>query len=268
MGKAKRFVLLATAITLCFLSGCGNSRVIINNNLDNNSSDENNASSENIANEDSATNNQQSFEEPSADHIHNYAGATCTSPETCNICGITKGAPLGHSFSPANCTTPSTCTVCEVTTGEALGHSYVDNICSVCGATDPDSLPVSLDKLPVIDSTYEYKFYNEALRDNFGNTYVGYHDFPEEVNTAYAIYNLNGEYSTFSCDVFTFENDVTFAVYVDEVKKFQEDSITKTKGKIHVEIDVKNGQQLKILSTNNEYSWSDTVIVVNAQLEK
>ncbi len=200
---------------------------------------------------------------------HQFSSATCTSPQICSRCGITNGNELGHSYSAADCNSPKTCTRCGQTEGSALGHDYVNNECSRCGKVDPDSLPVGLEQLHVIDSeNYDYSFKNETIEDTFGNKYVGYHRFKEVGNTAYTIFNLDYRYSNFSCDIFTACKDATFSIYVDNVLKYRTTNLSNVSGPIHVEIDVKNGQQLKVVATDNIYSWGVAGYLVNAQLTK
>lgn len=204
---------------------------------------------------------------------HQFSSATCTSPKVCSRCGETSGSALGHNYSSATCTSAKKCSRCGATSGSALGHNYVNNKCSRCGKIDPNSLPVGLHELHVIDYSYQYKYYNSALKDTFGNTYVGYHKFIEEANEAYAIYNLDNKYSRFTCDIVIDneiynDRDVTVSIYVDNRLMFQKSGISKTSGKIHVDINVRGGQQLKIVTTDNNYSWSETVCLVNAQLTK
>lgn len=55
---------------------------------------------------------------------HKWLAATCTKPETCEICGAVRGEALGHKWKEATCTEPETCTVCKITRGTALGHSW------------------------------------------------------------------------------------------------------------------------------------------------
>ena len=100
---------------------------------------------------------------------HNWADATCSAPETCTLCGATKGttlahtpgtaatctaaqtctvcgtqlAPvLGHLMMNANCNSPSTCSRCGYTTGTAVGHTWAGatcttaRTCTLCGIKD------------------------------------------------------------------------------------------------------------------------------------
>ena len=76
------------------------------------------------------------------------AAATCTSDQTCTVCGDTLVEAYGHNYTYTNsatCTnegnTIGTCKVCGfVSVGEvtpALGHIFEDGLCTVCGAKDP-----------------------------------------------------------------------------------------------------------------------------------
>lgn len=53
---------------------------------------------------------------------HEWAEATCTTPETCVKCGATQGEAKGHEWQEATCTKPETCAACGETQGEAKGH--------------------------------------------------------------------------------------------------------------------------------------------------
>lgn len=199
---------------------------------------------------------------------HQFSSATCTSPQICSRCGTTSGNALGHSYSDANCISPKTCTRCGQTEGSALGHNYVNNECSRCGNVDPDSLPVGLNELPVIDASYKCQYNDGSITDSFGNGYVGYYYLFTNSSPACAVFNLDYKYSTFSCDIVTNSKDVGFSIYVDNVLKYQITNLSKLDGPLHVEIDVKNGQQLKVVAYDNIYSYSEAGFLVNAQLVK
>lgn len=76
-------------------------------------------------------------------HTHSWKGATCITPKTCKLCGITSGSSLGHSFKDASCTEPKTCTICGTTSGEKLGHQWIQKeagmpiFCIHCGIEQP-----------------------------------------------------------------------------------------------------------------------------------
>ncbi len=71
--------------------------------------------------------------------IHKWTPATCAAPETCTICGKTRGEALGHDFAPADCEHPEICQVCGAEGAPALGHKWSEpsctepEICEVCG---------------------------------------------------------------------------------------------------------------------------------------
>ena len=73
--------------------------------------------------------------------VHVWAPATCTSPETCRICGKTQGAALGHDGSEATCVKPSVCSRCGKVLAPPLGHEAPPatctepSVCSRCGET-------------------------------------------------------------------------------------------------------------------------------------
>ena len=71
---------------------------------------------------------------PIADHEHDWAPATCVSPNTCRICGRTEGDLGKHDFTKATCITPKTCRVCGVESGSlSLHHQYGDDgHCTLC----------------------------------------------------------------------------------------------------------------------------------------
>ncbi len=77
---------------------------------------------------------------------HEWEDATCTDPETCELCGETFGKPLGHDWEEATCTEPKTCKTCGETEGEALGHDWEEATCTEpktcknCGETEGEAL--------------------------------------------------------------------------------------------------------------------------------
>lgn len=77
---------------------------------------------------------------------HSWSAATCTSGGICNVCGIKGSEPLGHLWSGASCTQPQTCQHCGISSGSAPGHSWQDatctqpRTCSQCNSTEGASL--------------------------------------------------------------------------------------------------------------------------------
>lgn len=80
---------------------------------------------------------------------HTWEKATCTDPKTCEICGKTKGDPLGHDWRDADCVSAGYCAECGAKGDSALGHQWLEatweapKTCRVCGATEGDKLPVT-----------------------------------------------------------------------------------------------------------------------------
>ncbi len=209
---------------------------------------------------------------------HAFTKATCTSPKICSRCGTTEGSELGHDFLEATCAEAQKCSRCEEQTGEALGHTYVDGKCSRCGSVDPDSIPVSLNEVHVIDSG-EYEYSSNSYKDSFGNVYEGYYEYsPGKNGWAYSIFNLNKQYSKLQGTIIVrdgspSDGEFSVMVYVDNNLVCTKSGITKTSGKFDFEVDVKNTQQLNIKVTRtagNGYSreYNSSFAIVDAKLFK
>lgn len=71
--------------------------------------------------------------------VHSWSAATCTQPETCRICGATRGVALGHKGNPPTCTEESVCIHCGRPLEPALGHTgsaatcTEPSVCTRCG---------------------------------------------------------------------------------------------------------------------------------------
>ena len=78
--------------------------------------------------------------------LHDWEPATCTEPETCLICGETRGEPLGHEWENATCMEPMHCSICGMTEGEIGSHRWEEPTCAhpyrceVCGLEVGDTL--------------------------------------------------------------------------------------------------------------------------------
>ncbi len=72
--------------------------------------------------------------DPIAPHEHNWTEAICVAPETCTICGRTRGWLGKHEFIRATCIKPSTCIYCGTEHGTlSLHHQYGDDgYCILC----------------------------------------------------------------------------------------------------------------------------------------
>ena len=77
---------------------------------------------------------------------HTMLEATCTTPSTCSVCGITEGEPLPHT-EVIDAAVPATCTTTGLTEGKHCDvcgtvlvaqqvipmHNFVDGVCKDCG---------------------------------------------------------------------------------------------------------------------------------------
>ena len=73
--------------------------------------------------------------------LHEWANATCRSPKTCQMCGLTEGGIGEHEYTDPTCTEASKCKTCGVWYGLNLGHTYLEatcqepKTCQRCGRT-------------------------------------------------------------------------------------------------------------------------------------
>lgn len=299
---SKKLISLLLAICMLFcLSACGTTETSSNptntppesqtntakDNNENTFSEENSQVSSNTEetneNDNTQTQPQTNQSKPTSTtnqptHTHSYSNATCTSPKKCS-CGATAGTALGHQFSSATCTSPQICSRCGTTSGNALGHNYVKNKCSRCGKVDPDSLPVGLNSLFLVDS-FKYKYKNGAFTDSFGNSYNGAHYYTNLYESRngkepHSIHNLNNSYKSFSGSIVastTTYADSTYYIniYTDNNLVFSKTNFTRTSGKVDFKIDVTNCQTLKIVSglETGSGDYRQELCIVNAQLSK
>ncbi len=91
----------------------------------------------------------QTAQSNTAEHKHQYAQETCTTPKKCS-CGATEGKALGHKWADATCQAPKTCTVCKETTGNKGAHVYENSKCKFC----------KHELVPVLKTNHKYTTYN------------------------------------------------------------------------------------------------------------
>lgn len=211
-------------------------------------------------------------------HTHRFSDVTCTSARKCS-CGATTGVALGHDFAAATCTSPEICSRCGIENGHELGHDYVNNKCSRCEKDDPESLPVWLHELFLIDS-YNYEYKTGNFTDSFGNIYDGVHYYSGlfQANNGRqprSEFNLNNKYTYFTGSIVastqtSSEWTYYINIYVDGVLKFSKTGFSKTSGKVDFKIDVKNASTLKITAGKEGHlgGKDQEIGIVNAQLIK
>lgn len=92
-------------------------------------------------------------------HVHSWRAATCTSPKTCEKCGVAEGGALGHAWRATDCTSPRVCERCDERDHSTGGHSwqaatYRDpQRCRNCGVTQGESLSAFWARKPISTPT-------------------------------------------------------------------------------------------------------------------
>jgi len=104
--------------------------------------------------------------------------ATCTTAQTCTVCGETLADALGHTpGDEATCTTAQTCTVCGETLADALGHTPGEKAtcttaqtCTVCGEKLADALGHTPGEKATCTTAQTCTVCGEKLADALGHT--------------------------------------------------------------------------------------------------
>lgn len=112
---------------------------------------------------------------------HSWRQATCTTPKTCEKCGLTEGEANGHWWHEATCTDARICTVCLAIDPESepLGHLYIEEKCARCGEIDSDYAQptITADKTSLyMDENYQVVYFtmigDGTIVCDIDNTYV------------------------------------------------------------------------------------------------
>ncbi len=100
--------------------------------------------------------------EDTEEHVHSWIDSTCTEPDTCSICGATRGSANGHTVEEWTTVVEATCT----SKGEKTG------VCTVCGETVTQ-------ETSRLNHEYEWEITEDATCTSNGTntgtcTYCGY----------------------------------------------------------------------------------------------
>lgn len=189
-------------------------------------------------------------------HVHNFTDATCLEPKKCTDCGATQGDPLGHDYSVV----------------EEDGTKS----CSRCGQIDPESRPIGLEEIFLVDS-YNYHYSADMFTDSYGYTYNGAHFFGStnySNGKAEAYFNIDNCFTEFRASIVAgtetrSNTEFYIKVYIDNELVYTSSTITRISEKIDFCIPVTNGQLLKIESSSDQYVDSSKYIcIVDAYLVK
>jgi hypothetical protein len=104
---------------------------------------------------------------------HTWNDATCLTPKTCKVCGVTDGVALGHTPNDDdnNCSIALNCGVCgeqikaagEHTSAKDDGNCKTEQKCTVCGITTVEA------KSDHTDTNHDYVCDNEGCQVTVGN---------------------------------------------------------------------------------------------------
>ncbi len=114
---------------------------------------------------------------------HTWVEATCQSPKTCSVCGLTEGEVGEHEWEEATCEAPRTCKLCGATEGEPLEHDWkmatleAPKTCKHCGATEGDKLELIKLDFSFLPEDTTYHIYPGEMR----NLWISRKDYFAEV---------------------------------------------------------------------------------------
>ena len=133
-----------------------------------------------------------------------------------------------------------------------------------------DNTPIPLSTVHVIDSS-EYKYYDETLKDSYGNLYNGYHRF-STYDDCSALFNLNKSYTKFNCSIVagpgTYSyNSLNVSIYLDDVLVYTSNNFNKLTEKQDVSISVADVSKLKIIVRGKNSSDAGFLYLVNATVK-
>lgn len=125
----KPIILISLLLTVCmFFTACGSSTT-----SNNKTTQENKQTTSQIKQTIANKNTEKSTEKEIQACNHEWKKATCTTPNTCFICGKTSGNALGHDWQEATCIAPKTCTTCKTTSGTIVPQNHNGNEnCTLC----------------------------------------------------------------------------------------------------------------------------------------
>ena len=224
--------------------------------------------------------------------VHLWQPATCTEPETCRICGRTRGAPLGHNWNEWVTVTEPTATESGLRTRSCRNdpsHTEME-ILPPLGGSDvppedpgestvivpatpeptPEPTPVpteapaaalTLSELtPLQSSAKGGFFYYSSGRDNQGNSYDNAIGGCIADTDNWVDYPLNGDFKTFSGTVYLnydFRNEtaqhVKLTVYGDGKLLYTSPVITKGLEPQSFSLDVSGVETLRLVIYGNDY---------------
>lgn len=213
---------------------------------------------------------EDSVQNQTVAHTHDWQDADCTSPRTCISCGETDGSALGHQWQEANCIMPRTCTVCGETSGAAADHHWIaasyssPAYCDVCGITDGLSLGMPVIKCKVLGDSQSSKktdIITGTLTDEAGNRYEDAVKFwvvraAGLYSMEHIVYDLSGKYDLLQGVIAVEKGSaagaaVRFYIYGDGELLFKSRYISGTELE-NVELDVSGVKELRIECETDE----------------
>ena len=176
---------------------------------------------------------------------HDWIPANCEAPETCRICGKTRGPVMNHQWIEATYDTPKTCSNCGKTEGTAIGYPL-----TWCTEIENSNNPNAATSVDISVGTW---------RDVFGTQYadsIRYWVSASLVANEYSVYDINSNYTKLALTVVNADNNADngenqVIIYADNKIIYRSDWIRNDSPAVEKTLDITGVKHLKIECCTN-----------------
>lgn len=176
---------------------------------------------------------------------HVWIPANCVAPETCRICGETRGPVMNHQWTEATYDAPKTCSNCGKTEGTAIGYPL-----TWCTEIENSNNPNAVTSVDISVGTW---------RDVFGTQYadsIRYWVSASLVANEYSVYDINSNYTKLALTVVNADNNADngenqVIIYADNKIIYRSDWIRNDSPAVEKTLDITGVKHLKIECCTN-----------------
>ena len=171
---------------------------------------------------------------------HVWIPANCVVPETCQVCGKTRGSVTDHQWTEATYDAPKTCANCGKTEGTSIGYPL-----TWCREIENSNNPNAVTSVDISVGTW---------RDVFGAQHadaIRYWVSASLVANEYSVYDINSNYTKLALTVVNADNNADngenqVIVYADNNIIYRSDWIRNDSPAAEKTLDVTGVKHLKI----------------------
>ncbi len=199
-------------------------------------------------------------------HEHSWDPATCQKPQTCALCGESRGMPLEHDWEKATCLAPETCKNCGEQQGEPRAHNWTPatreepKVCTVCGSTEGTAAEFVLGGLPMLRNSNETGSNSDVAIGTWIDDLGGEHPVSIKFwvmkmagmsSVEDVVFDLEEKYEVMMlnlalCEDSKANSEVLFRFYLDDVEIYESQTIRNGDGVQTAQLDVTGGKRLRV----------------------